>query len=265
MSFEYVFKSFFKLSLVYYFMNKKGQVTIFIIIAILLVVTGVLYFSFRDVVDERVGGFSGANSVEVFVEECFSQVSQEAVYVIGEGGGYFIGENFSTETGFSYHIYGDENYFPSLETMEEEISLYTAANLFSCINNFEDFSEFDIDDGKIDVSTKIFNDSVEVSLDFPVSVRKGEEVVRFQDFNKVVVPVRLGEMHFVLSELISQNYYSEKGICFSCFDDLAYEHDFVFENIVLENEDLFLLIDLENKKIEKPYLFVFVNRRPNEA
>jgi hypothetical protein len=68
-----------------------------------------------------------------------------------------------------------------------------------------------------------------------------------------------------LSELISQNYYGEEGICLSCMMDIAYEHNFVFENIVLENEDLFLLIDLENKKTEKPYLFVFVNGGSNEV
>jgi hypothetical protein len=203
--------------------------------------------------------------VKVFVEECFLSVSEDAVYTIGEGGGYFIGPSYSNETGFSYHILGDENYFPSLETMEEEISLYVTVNLFSCINNFENFPEFDIDYGKIDVSTTIFNKSIEIDLNFPISVRKGEEVVRFESFEEVVVPVRLGEMHFVLSELISQNYYGEEGICLSCMMDIAYEHNFVFENIVLENEDLFLLIDLENKKTEKPYLFVFVNGGSNEV
>jgi len=242
-------------------MNKKGQVTIFVILGILIVVAGVLYFSFRDVVDSSVGGFSGSNQVKVFVDECFEEVSEEAVYLVGEGGGYFISENFSEETGFNYHLYGEENYFPSLETIEEEISLYVATNLFFCINDFQDFSEFEIEYGKIDVSTEIFNDSVEVGLDFPVSVRKGEEVVRFESFDKIIIPVRLGEMHFVLDKLISEDYYGEKGICLSCIDELVYEHNFVFEHVGLGEEDLFLLIDFENEKTEKPYMFVFVNRR----
>lgn len=245
-------------------MNKKGQVTIFIIMAILIVVAGVLYFSFRDTIDEKVGIGVNGEPVKVYVDECLQDVSKEVVYLVGNGGGYVFGPELSNESGFNYQILENESYFPGLEEIEEEISLYTTVILISCLDGFESFSNFEIEAGEAEVFVDILNDSVEVNLDYPISIRKGEEIIRYEDFGQAVVPVRLGEMHFVMGKLISENYYSEEGICVSCMVDLAYEHDFVFENVNFRGEDLFILTDFENERTEEPYRFVFVNGGINE-
>jgi hypothetical protein len=246
-------------------MNKKGQVTLFIILAIVIFVSAILYFSFRDTITQRVGGFSGTLAVKEYVEECIFSVSEEVIYAVGNGGGHFFSPEESDGWGFSYQEVNGENYFPNLEDLENEINLFVAINMFGCLNNFEQFTDFEIIEGKMKVVSEILNDSVEIEVMYPLSIKKGDEIVRYEDFEKAIIPVRLGEMHFVMGNLIGENYYNEEGICISCIIDLAYEHGFVFETYNYDNNDLFILQDLENEKTEEPFKFVFVNRRFNEA
>ncbi len=245
-------------------MGKKGQVTIFIILGILIVVSGIIYFSFRETITEKMRGFSGATAVKEYIDTCFWDSTNGIVYSVGRGGGYVFGPEFSNETGYNYHYIGNQNYFPNLEKIEEEISLYTTITLLSCVNNFESFSEFEINRGKVEITTEIKEKYVEVNLNYPISIRKGNNVVHYEDFEKVIVPVRLGEMHSVVKNLIEENYYGETGVCINCITDLAYEHDFVFEQIYSNGKNLFVLSDFENEETEKPYQFIFLNGGPNE-
>ena len=261
---EYFFNSFFKLGFVSFVMNKRGQVTVFIILGIVIVASAIIYFSFRDSISQKVGGFSGADNVKKFVDECLLSVSEEVVYAVGNGGGYVFGPEFSLESGFNYQFLGDKTYFPSLEEIEEEISLYVTVDLISCLGSFERFSNLEIRYGRGEVSTDILNNSVEINLYYPLSVSKGDEVVRYENFEKIVIPVRLGEMYFVMRDLIDGGYYGENGLCVSCMVDVAFDHRFVFDVHSHGEEEIFVLSDLENENVEEAYSFVFVNRRPNE-
>lgn len=246
-------------------MNKKGQVTLFIILAIIIVAAAVIYFSFRENITEKIGSFSGANAVKEYVDECFLSVSEEVVYAVGNGGGHFFSPEVSDERGFSYHQVEGKNNFPSLHDLENEINLFIFINMFGCLNNFEKFSNFEIKGGEMKVISEIYNDSVTVELNYPLFIQKGEGVVRYENFETAVIPVRLGEMHLVMSELIQDDYYGGGGVCISCMVDLAYVHRFVFETYSYGENDLFILQDLENEEVEEPYSFVFVNRGTNEA
>lgn len=251
--------------MIFIIMNKKGQVTIFIILGILIVVSGIIYFSFRETIGEKIGGFSGTNPIKEYVDECLFSVSEDVVYRIGNGGGHFFSPLESDGWGFSYHEVNGENYFPSLKDLENEINLFVMINMFGCLNNFEKFPSLNIEGVEMEVYSEILDDSVEIEINYPLSIRKGEETIRYRNFEKAIIPVRLGEMHFVMSELIQDDYYGSEGICIGCMMDLAYAHEFVFETYSYGENDLFILQDLENEEVEEIYRFVFVNRGKNEV
>lgn len=70
-------------------MIKRGQVTIFIVVGIILVLIVALYISFLSEQTPRVqrtdGGFE---SVELYVESVLNSYSQRALEIVGERGGY---------------------------------------------------------------------------------------------------------------------------------------------------------------------------------
>jgi hypothetical protein len=68
-------------------MEKRGQVTIFIIIAIILVASLSLFFIFRD----KLSGprFSG-DPVYLFIENCIEEVGGDAIYYITRNGGHML-------------------------------------------------------------------------------------------------------------------------------------------------------------------------------
>lgn len=74
-------------------MEKKGQVTIFIIIAILIVVMGVLAYLFFPQIKSTLSG--GATNPQIFIEECIEEEIADAVEAISLHGGSIEPEFFS--------------------------------------------------------------------------------------------------------------------------------------------------------------------------
>ena len=78
-------------------MNKRGQVTLFVIIGIVLLVSGISVFFLKDYVlkseferqmERSLALPEKAAEVNTFVLSCIEDVTQEAVGLIGQQGGY---------------------------------------------------------------------------------------------------------------------------------------------------------------------------------
>ena len=65
--------------------NKKGQVTIFIIIAIIIVATGILIYSFYPQIKTTFGG--GEKNPKGYIQTCIEQDIKDAVESISIHGG----------------------------------------------------------------------------------------------------------------------------------------------------------------------------------
>ena len=85
-------------------MNKRGQLTIFVIAAILVVGAVLLYFAFQQGLIQQPLN-ADAERVYNFVQTCIEEKSVETIYQIGENGGYFFPPNLSTESGVPYYFY----------------------------------------------------------------------------------------------------------------------------------------------------------------
>ncbi|NCN86992.1 hypothetical protein GW932_04100 [archaeon] len=244
-------------------MNKLGQVTLFVIIAIIIVASTSAYFIFRksssSVLGEK-GSTSGFESVKGFVDSCIDNVTEDVVYMVGVGGGKYYPPVDSDEYGYTYHYNSGNSTFPTKTEIEDEISINTIAKLIYCVNDFENFKDINITSGTIEVNTNILEDEVEIEVIYPLILSKGNVTVTLRDFDKRIIPVKFGKMYSVMGELINENYYSTEGICISCLVDLAYENGLNFETYNYNGNDLFVLSDLEEVNKDKPFRFIFVNR-----
>ncbi|GAF86451.1 unnamed protein product, partial [marine sediment metagenome] len=203
-------------------MNKKSQITIFIIIGILLIITIAI---FTYIQKERVYIEPELIEPELvpiknYVESCIAAAGEDAVGLLGLQGGYIeIPKEISEEkyayievdeTGFfkiPFWYYNGQSRIPGIDFMENQISEYVKDNVKECIREFIAFEkEFDITEIKnINSKTIIQENSVLVQLDYPVKIKdKGQGKVSYiKDFS-AVVPVKLKQAYDLGVDIIEQ-------------------------------------------------------------
>lgn len=171
-------------------MEKRGQVTIFIIIGLaLLFVVGTTLF-FKEIIIER-GLFRDIKEPEIipeqiiavdyYVDSCIEQVTEEALSLIGTQGGYISLEGIPTlevlpgfNTAYWYYsngaIFSD---YPSKEDIEKELEDYVENNLERCISNFDLLEgEFSIEAKGVVSKANIEDESVIIKVRYPLNIAK---------------------------------------------------------------------------------------------
>ncbi|MEM4637925.1 MAG: hypothetical protein QXK76_02800 [Candidatus Woesearchaeota archaeon] len=158
---------------------KKGQVTIFVILGImvLLIVGFFVFMNFqqkKSVVEfERTTVSEQFKPIQLFVEDCINNVATEAIENLGKHGGYidpmdyylsgrvfYFDVDNPTESDlmfinkdpekaiaywlYSYDITGCDNclimsQMPYLDEVERQISIYVSENIDYCLNDMNDF------------------------------------------------------------------------------------------------------------------------------
>jgi len=130
-------------------MNKRAQVTMFIIIGILIVITIVLFLYLQKEREPETGGKSESNIASVF-ESCLEDNVKETVKIISEQGGYLNNTLNITfrfkDTGkildISYLCYTSKEFIPCtnqepmlMDHLEEEIGTGISAQVKTCFDD----------------------------------------------------------------------------------------------------------------------------------
>jgi len=194
--------------------NRRGQIAIFVIIALVLVAGVGVYLAVNK--SNQQGGESGDFSVVYeFYEQCIQDESRIALDIAGSHGGYIqqplykAGSEyapFSSHLSFAginvpYWSYISANGLekesvPTLSNIEDSIESYLE-NILPDSCSFDAFREqgLEIDaDNSPDVNVNIENNNVRVSVDSAVSVRKDESSSRKNRYD-LVLPSNFGSLY----------------------------------------------------------------------
>jgi hypothetical protein len=242
-------------------MKKRAQVTVFIIIAILIIAIIVLFFIFREKLlpEEKVD--IQVQPIHSYVENCIKEIAEDAIYTIGRKGGYFLSPELSTESGVTYYFDKGKSYMPSKEIIENEISLYVDEMLFFCTKNFVDFPDFNVKQRRIKTKATITDDNVILNIEYPLSISKGETTHSFKRFEDIEISVRLGIIYNTMDEIMREQMTHKENICLSCIVDLALKNDLYVEMQDYDDETVIFTFRDENIKLnEEDYRFTFANR-----
>ena len=238
--------------------NKRSQVTIFIIISILIIALILIFFMFKGQIRQILYS-PEVESVYLFVDNCIDEVGSEVIYKIGENGGYYFPPNFSTESGIPYYYSNGKSYMPSKEEIEKEISFFVSEKLFFCTRNFIDFPNFEITQRDIKTKTTIKDDGVNLNINYPISITHGESTSIIEDLEKEI-PVRLGIVYDSIEKIIKEQL-SHEDICLSCILDVSLENDLYVDMMDYDEETVIFIFRDENSIINnKTYEFVFANK-----
>ena len=187
--------------------QKKGQITIFIILGI-LIVSGILIFFLYI----RPTYFPPAEGKLNF-EGCVKRIVLEKTDMLGKTAGYRQSAFYYQYNGdkIPYLCYSGEYYKPCTIQMpflkqHFEKNLLDAAKpeILACIDStIEDLRArgFEVNQGKREVKIEIIPKTIRVSFDIPVTIRKGENVEQ-GTLNPVDIPNPMYELLMLSTSLL---------------------------------------------------------------
>ena len=206
--------------------NKKGQITIFIIVGIVLVSAILLFFVFNKQVSIGTTEKTEENP-ELFLESCIEDKVKEAIEFISLRGGYVnnkLNINFKFEDEIAYNIsylcYNQGSYLPCvnqkptfMNDLRGEIKKYILSDVEDCFNGIKSsFAKegYEVGVEYNDFEVEIIPKRVIVQTDSKITLEKSGESTKQEDF-KVEVSSRLYEISFIIQELVNQ----EARFCYS--------------------------------------------------
>jgi hypothetical protein len=215
---------------------KRGQVTIFIVISLIIIVGVVLFFVSRDRLNPN---FSKTpvefNSITDEIQNCAEATLKDGTKLIGLQGGYILPPESALETNFSSIAYGynlGNNILVLKSTIEKEIANYIQLVLPSCFDS-SSFPQYRITTGKPKATVKISSDSLSASVSYPLTLKKTDSTYNLDKPYRANYKIQLGNMYSVAQELISKETQNPGNIDFNYLQSLGYDISILYfgENI----------------------------------
>lgn len=259
------------------FNNKRGQLTLFIIVGIIAVVGIGGYFAVsKGVVDLGNSAAKKFPEINSLVESCLKETALEGIYFNSLQGGYYNVPEGSIVDGFiELPVYFEDgkSKLPELSIWEEELNSYVEDNLIYCL----DFSDYESRGYKVEieniegVKSKINENRVDVSLELKQSIKISFEgkTSQFKKFS-TSVDFNYTEKYNALKEFLEFQSAEPEWIPQSQTDELGEKYGFTYEIGPLESEGnkLNYLYGFEYSNITNDlndsYFFVFGVRYKNE-
>lgn len=213
-------------------LKKKSQITVFIIIGLIILLTYFLLSYYKkESIEERELIQPELIPVQQYVQTCTEDLAREAIEIIGINGGYiyfpaWIQNNPGSYLKLSpidslknpYWWYDGNEAIPPLDFISRQISDYAEAGMADCIDNFSAFyNQYNVIElGKFDVITEIGEEDIVVKTIYPIEVKDkfNKTLAKLQKF-PVTIPIRLKKVYRLAEEIMereNKDYFVEKKV-----------------------------------------------------
>jgi len=239
-------------------MKKGGQLTIFVIVAVVIVIGIASFYLVKDTFLNK--PIEGSEVVKGSLVDCLEFSTHNALYIVAYQGGYNTAprKNFSfSPTFFPYYYYEGANLMPSLDLLEEEMGRHVVENLGSCLNDING-AGFDLNYAVSSVDVEVTREGVEFVVDMPVVLSKGEETM-IVDMKKFPVfhETKLLDIFEISKYFIEDQMEDPELYCISCINRMAVDAGINFYLFPIL-DDVVMVMAFEDK--ENPVTFNFVNK-----
>jgi len=219
-------------------MNRKAQITLFIVIGIVILLSSALFFYMQSL---QVGPFklfkSKTAPVEEFIDRCIMELGKTGIDKLTNQGGYiyfpsdieynpthYIREFPIAESDLVPKIplwyFDGKLQFPSEQSMQRDLETYVESNIDSCLNNFSSFRAAYVIEQKTSkhVVSSINNKDVAIQLNqvLEITPRGANDTTRRTAFT-ITLDVPLKKMYLAAKEIAQST-----------------SNTFFFENFTLE-------------------------------
>lgn len=202
-------------------MSKKGQITLFVILGIILIsVLAIgLYFRQQIAVKEASGEIPSLTSLPPDLESlrdevasCANQVGNEAVFVIGQQGGYFAAPNDALNLGLfdiALGVKSNAKVLASEDNLKGEINSYIKELLPGCID-FNSYEGIEILQQPPETVVDFNDENVELTIDYRLTAQKDGNAYNLVEPYEVVLPLRVKKVYDTSSK-VADDLISGKG------------------------------------------------------
>lgn len=250
-------------------MNKKAQITPFIIVGLVILILAVLVIVNTNMVslgktsiasqDINVQGLA----VEQYVQSCLDKTAKEALVFIGSYGGYYELPQLSHEVfSLPYYWHIDTNYMISKAQLETEIAKYIDQETFFCLHNFKPFTDqgLVVEQGISQTTVTLKQNELMITTHFPVTIKQKRTQKTISEFSQTT-PTRIGIVHDLITLFMNQQIQEPNEVCMSCLAKLAVQNNMKIQLTPMGEKDvLFTVIDEEVPVHGESYEFSFMNQ-----
>ncbi|MDO8740699.1 MAG: hypothetical protein Q7J54_03990 [Candidatus Woesearchaeota archaeon] len=247
-------------------MQKRGQITAFIIIGLVLVISLVIVFSIsggrqaselKSSAAEATVGSVETTVIRTYIENCLKTTSQDAVFSkIGLHGGYLTEETDVNYAHYQddeityyvpYYVDGAAISIPALSYIEAKAGEYVAAEVDTCIDfdMLKDLGYNITKEDEIEVSFKINREDISVSMQYLITAKKDSSMAELSQFS-VVLPIRLGLLYEKANEIVNAIKAAEQIQPPENYD--ISQHCSMFDNnvnVYFKNGEIVQLVDFK--------------------
>jgi hypothetical protein len=240
-------------------MKKRGQLTVFISVAIVIVFLIITSFVFVDVNKNSIVN-PEVRVIYDSISSCVDEITEDSLEDIGISGGYFDLPSQTSNLSIPYFYISNENVMPSIEVIASEIEKYNEVLLYFCFQKaYADLPDYDVSSGEIGATVNVREeDTVLISIDYPFTVVKNNKSYYFNDGFERKYDVRLYSIHRLISQIIAKHTLEPRALCVNCFSDLALEYKLYVDLWDSGDDVLFFITDPEHFINDGPYEFYFV-------
>ncbi|MEK6859289.1 MAG: hypothetical protein AABX54_00595 [Nanoarchaeota archaeon] len=250
-------------------MKKRGQITVFVILAIVLITAGGIayyltkntntiddYFSHPDVKP-------GMDNIKNSVYECMKTTCSDSLDIIGIQGGYYKQpqEFFDLKGSFLPYYYNRGNFLmPATSEIQNQLGLYVDDNLNSCLENIK-ISDFSLSYTKPKTKAIINKEDVTFKIDMPILVKKTDKTTRLElKDNSVSIQSKLFEMLEIAKFITDSHKEDPNRLCINCILNIAKERNlYVYMAGFDYNNTIFISISANQTNVF-PSVFQFLNK-----
>lgn len=242
--------------------HKKAQVTVFIVVAIAVVVIigGVAYFQGQR--GNEIFGKGDFGPVRGFIQQCLDETLNDASDFVAMQGGYYnkeVKRKDYLNIKIPYYWLKDKSQIPELKVIEKEISEYMVDNFDDCMNDFTIFKDanYEIETSNIEVnSLNILDGHIKTKINLPTTVKIGDKVVEYTKFDSSVSS-DLKKAYDFSKQIIEEQKNTPNEIPLGFIMTIANDNGFTFETINLEEDDVLYSLIFEAEE-ETEFIYVFI-------
>lgn len=242
-------------------MQKRGQITIFIIIGIvvLFVIMGMVYLVRQQA--EIVSPTAQTDNIRIFVEACLQSSTVNAMRDVFSKGGYLLSANLNTDSNLNtdflnftennqlfkvpYYFQNEKVNVPSLAAIENAVSLATVNYFYNCTNNFSSLREsgYSIESGRASVDVKFGSSATVASLTYPMRVALGQSITNYADFSSTIPFSFKDKYSDIVQYTTEQKKYSQYFLA-GTLSTLAYQRNYKFSFRQLSDDGSKVMVSL---------------------
>tara|TARA_Y100000310_G_scaffold337396_2_gene424370 strand:+ start:962 stop:1744 length:783 start_codon:yes stop_codon:yes gene_type:complete len=249
---------------------KRGQVTLFIIIGILLVIVIGLFLHYKgtlsDIREFSIGTeivlSQEAQEIYDLVDECMGETTETSFIFLGQQGGYYEVPDKYYDTGFSqipYFLYeGARMNNQDISVFEEEFNKQFGFDFIYCVALIAESDEtIEVTYEDYDSEIKIIEGEIVINVELPISIELNNGTYEFSEF-QYYENTNIYKILELKDQILELNEEKLNYVPLSSLMDLLTETDIGLELNRDGEEVLYILTDSNFSKNGLPYDFQFL-------